>query len=270
MFKYNEKAYAEHIIKNGFGTKHLNQELTIMAKYFRDNQVKDEDIKDTLYSFCEKNMKGGFNKVTYFKNINAAVKKAVDNQEPLIVIDEIPVTEQELAIINGLNIDYEYKKILFTMMVLEKLNKEYYHLKSGKGKNNEHFFGGTAKNYKELVESSGISFSKRNKSKYIHEVIHKLNDLGLVEIKNKGSIKLNYLYDISVSQTIINVRNFEKIGQYYAMLSSQEKVKSCANCNEPIIALNNKKRYCDTCAQEAKKEQTRELAKISMRKRRNP
>ena len=139
MFKYNEKAYAEHIIQNGFGTKHLNQELTIMAKYFRDNPVGNEKLKDSLYNFCEKKMKGEFNRVTYFKNINAAVNKAIDKQEPLIVIDKISVTDEELKRIDSFDIEYDYKKILFTMMVLEKLNKEYYHLKTEKDKNSEHF-----------------------------------------------------------------------------------------------------------------------------------
>ena len=249
MFKYNEKAYAEHIIENGFGTKHLNQELTIMAKYFRDKG--HEDIKETLYEFCEKKMKGEFNRVTYFKNINAAVKKAVDNEEPLIVINEIPVTEQELERINGFNIDYEYKKILFTMMVLEKLNKEYYHLKTGKEKNNEHFFGGTTKNYKELVESSGISFSKRNKSKYIHEVIHNLNENGIVEIKNKGSVKLLYLYDIKHSNTsTMSVKDFDDIGLYFDLFNKTEKVKSCESCGKPVRIKSNRTKFCDQCVDE--------------------
>ena len=255
MFKYNEKAYAEHIIENGFGTKHLNQELTIMAKYFRDKGC--EDLKETLYNFCEKKMKGEFNRVTYFKNVNAAVNKALDKEEPLIIIDKISVTEEEIKRFDSFDVEYDYKKILFTMMVLEKLNKEYYHLKTGKEKNNEHFFGGTNKNYRELVESSGISFTKRNKSKYIHKVIHDLHELKILEIKNKGSVKLLYLYGINHTGKIISIKNFKKIGLYYDMYSNCNKVVSCANCCDPVLKKNNKTLYCENCAELIRKQQNR-------------
>lgn len=263
MFKYNEEAYAEHILETGFGTKHINQELGVLAKYYKQQGVKD--VKEALCNFCEKNL-AGFNKVKYYKNINAAVKKAVDKDENLIVINEIPVTDAEIERINSYSIEYIDKKILFTMMVLEKLNKQYYHLSTGKDINDEHFFGGTTKNYKELVESSGIPYSKRNKSKHIHEIIHRLHELDIVEIKNKGSVKLNYLYSISFGDTLLRIKNFDRIGLYYDMHCKVNKIIPCGSCEEPIKKVNNRVKYCKACWEDKQKEWQRNSMKKSRKK----
>lgn len=251
-FKYNEKKYAEHILKNGFSTKHLNNELRVLSKYYKELGHKPREREELLYKFCEENLEG-FSKVEYFKRINAALNHAKKKENKLIEINEIHISKEELETVDQAEVNSTCKKVLFTLLVLNKLNKTIQEIKFGSIQNKENYFGGNTRNYKELVDSGGISVGRNKKFHYknIHEVIGELAKEGFVEIRGSGFIKLSFVYEILEDDSVVmTISSFDNIGLYYDLHTGEEKVKECESCKIPIVKKNNKTKYCNDCSRE--------------------
>ncbi|MEM5009262.1 hypothetical protein WKH57_00945 [Niallia taxi] len=262
MYKYNEKKYVEHILNNGFSGKHINNEIRLLAIHYKEHGYNEAERENLLYNFCEKNLEA-FDRVEYFKKINAALNNANKDETRLIEVPEVKVNQTELTYIDELELSHDYKKIIFTLLVLDKLNKEVQRQRNPEKLNGEHFFGGTNKNYKELIDASTVHM----KSKKIHSIIRELSELEIVEVRGKGYIKLSFLYNLSNSKVpTITIKAYDEIGLYYDLYAGIKKVKQCESCDIPIKVNGKYKKYCDTCAKKIKREQTREIAKKSMRK----
>ena len=257
MFKYNEKAYAEYILNNGFTSKHINTELKVLAKYYKHLNIKPKEREELLYKFCEEHI-AGFSRVKFFKKINQALNHARKKENQLIVIEEIPVTKGELDFIDGLDLDIEYKKVLLTLTVLVKLNKEVQKIRNPKVENDEFYFGGNQKSYKELVDAAKIPQGKSKKIKKIHDIIGELHNLGIVEIRSNGFIKLNYMYMLEKSVELISIDDFTQIGYFYEEHLGSENIFRCSRCSVIIRKVSNKQKYCKGCAESKEKERKRD------------
>lgn len=254
MFKYQykEKTYAEEILKNGFTSNHVWHELKILAKYYKEMDIKPKQRKEMIYSFCEKNLPG-YDRVIHFKMINSVLNYAANKKNKLTEIESVTVSENELDFISTLGIKHDYKKILFTLLVLDKLNKKYHEVNENK-LSDEHYFGGDKK-YKELILSSKVTLKK---TKDIHNIIGELANQRLLETVGKGNIKLSFIYNIVSDYKVgLVVSTFDNIGLYYDLYVQTDKVKECECCETPIKMANNKTKYCESCASIIKKEQNR-------------
>lgn len=249
-YQFKEKDYAEEILKSGFTSKYISSELKVLAKYFKYQGKLEEEIKDGLRVFCEQHLKG-FNEAVHFKIINSAVKYSMNPKNKLVQINEIEISVPELSFIQSLNITHEFQRVVFTLMVLTKLSREFVKQRDGEVKSNDFYFGGH-KNFRELVKAAKITFNKSKKStvKNIHDVIHMLDDKGIVEIANNGNIKLLFMYEIDSSDNDLSlmVRKFSEIGYYYDLYCDENRVKECENCCVPIKATSNRIRYCKVCS----------------------
>ncbi|MBD1379195.1 hypothetical protein [Metabacillus arenae] len=247
-YKYKEKTYAEEILKNGFSTNNLIGQLKILAKYYKHKELKPKEREEKLYEFCGNNIKN-YNKVKYFKTVNSALNHARNNKNKLIEINEIKVSDKELQVIEGFNVGNLHKKVLFTMLVLDKLNKESQKIKYGDEFNNkEYYFGRNPSQYKELIESSKIPKGKSKKIKNIHSIIGDLNNEGVLESTNQGRIKLSFMYNIPDDDLgVITINSFDNIGLYYDLHIGENKVKKCECCETPIKVKSNRTKFCDTC-----------------------
>ncbi len=257
-YQYKELDHADAILENGFITKYIGSELKILAKYYKKQALESEQIKEKLHSFCKDNLHG-YNKAIHYKIINAAVNFTNNPKNKLIQIDKVDVSKKELAFIDNLDISHEFKRIVFTLLLLNKLTKMYVLLRDGELKSNEHYFGGY-KNYRELVSLSNIKFDKRKKStvKNIHDLIHLLHEKGIVEITSNGNVKLLFMYEIEEDDEIVlSVSDYENIGYYYDFYHGENKVKECESCRKLIKPTNNKNKYCIDCAEEIEKENHR-------------
>ncbi|MFS0657376.1 hypothetical protein AB1L07_01960 [Niallia alba] len=249
MFKYNEKKYVEHIQKNGFSSKHINNELRLLAIHFKEKGLTEEEREKALYEFCEEKMQS-FDRVEYFKKINAALNHAKKLDSKLIEVDEIFVNQKELNYIDRLEVSHEYKRIIFTLISLDKLNKEVQKQRDPEKLNNEHYFGGTNKNYKELIDSSKVPM----KSKKIHSIIRELASLGIVEIRGNGFIKLTFVYELDEDEIVITIKDYGEIGYYYDLYKETNRVKECENCSVPVKIKSNRTKYCDICWENKQRE----------------
>ena len=251
-YQYKERTYAKEILKKGFITNHIKYELQILVKYYKELGHEPKERKELIYEFCEKHL-DGFDRVLHFKLINSALNHGTNKKNVLVEIDNVEVTKEELNYIDKLEIEHDYKKLIFTLMVLEKLNKKYHEIRN-ESKNNGHYFGG-AKKYKKLIESSKIKLNKNNQ---IHNMIGNLDELGIVHITGDSSIKLLFMYDIPETDEVgLSIGTYDNIGYYYDLHTGKNKVKQCECCETPIKPKNNKNKYCLECAKEIERENHR-------------
>jgi hypothetical protein len=242
MIKYpfKELTYAKEIEKNGFTSNYIKYELKILAKYYRDLGHKPKERKEMLHKFCEENLEG-YNKVLHYKLINSVLNYSNNKKNKLIEIESIGITEKEISFIDSSDASHVEKKVLFTLLVLDKLNKKYRETQSSDGV--EHYFGGNM-NYKLLLSSSEIKESYKN----LHNIIGDLAKKGFLETVGRGSIKLSFIYGISSGDEVsVEVNTFYNIGLYYDLHVGEKRIKKCECCDVPIRVKSNRSKYCSEC-----------------------
>ena len=270
QYRYNELKYAEKILKDGFMTHYHRYELKILVKYYKEIQNKKaSERKELVYAFCQEHIEK-FNRVKYFRIINSALLYGSKRLSKLITIESIPITENEIKYINGLELDEIHKKILFTFIVKNKLNKEM--SKQIYGKSSEYnFFGGKNESYKEVFEMSKLSNSLN-----INNIVNTLSNNGYVDVVNRGRINLLFIENIDVSEIdkiVMNITNFDNVGYYFDWYNGNDKFIRCENvgCEEVIKKTNGNMKYCTDCAKEKQFNQKKEWDKTKrIRKADNP
>ncbi|MEW5569616.1 hypothetical protein [Rossellomorea marisflavi] len=249
-YKYKEKDYIEDILENGFVTKYVGSELKLLAKWYKDKGMDSEKIKDELQDFCKVHIKN-YNKAIHYKIINSAVNYAKNEKNKLIHIDSVPISKLELDTIESMDISHDYQRVVFTMMVMNKLGKEFIRIRDGVPGSNEYYFGGY-KNFRELVSLANITFNKKKNSevKNIHDLVHLLDEKGIVEIGTNGNIKLLFMYGIKSSGEFeFELSNFETIGFKYDHYHGENKIKECDECGILMKQNNNNHKKCNECAE---------------------
>lgn len=249
-FKYKELDYAKEILNKGFTSKFIASELKILSKYYFSQGNDEAKIKELLKTFCEKHMKN-FNFAVHFKIINSAVKLGIKKKNKLIQIDNVGITDKELEWIDDMDIPHEHKRVVFTLMALTKLSKSFLKIQNGELRSNEFYFGGH-KNYRELTKVAKITFNKSKKSniKNIHDLIHTLDEKGIVQITGSGNIKLLFMYKNNDSENVVlTVDDYTNIGYFYDFYHEENDVKECENCRVLIKAYKTQM-YCKKCKQE--------------------
>lgn len=265
MYQYNQTKYAESVIKNGFSSKYMRMELNLIALYYRELGKTPKERKELIYDVCEKHIEE-FNRVKYFKAINSAINFSTNKKNKLIDIDYIQITRSELNYIDNLDIDYLYKKILFTFIVLDKLKQNKGEIVTENKPNGEHYFRNSEANIRELIKSSGITkpMLKKIGHENINMAIYHLRKLGLVE-DTINNLKLLFLYNIHEDNNVVmEIRDYGNIGMYYDLHIGKKNIKACENCDKPFRFKSKNKKYCDKCA----REKQREWQRISMKKKR--
>jgi len=266
QFRYNEKKYAEEILKKGFLTQYHRYELKILVKYYKEIlKEKASERKKLVYEFCENNIVK-FNRVKYFKIINSALAYGSKRINKLILVENIPITKNEIKYINGLKLENVHKKILFTFIVKNKLNKEMSKQIYGKV-SDYNIFGGKTESYKEVFEMSRLSGEYN-----INKLVNDLSNLGYVDVRTRGKINLSFISDIKIDKDekgniiddiVFEIINFDNVGYYFDWYNGDEKFMKCENdgCEEVIKKVNGKTKYCSECAKEVWKDYNREKQK---------
>ena len=264
QYKYNEEEYAKHIESKGFLTQYHNYELTLLVKYWKKNGIKPKERKEKIYEFCKEHIEK-FNEVKYFRKINYVLNKGNRKDNPLIIINEIPITDNEFKYINKSDIEYDYKKILFSLLVSMKIKKEILRQKYG-NQSDFYFIGGTQKIFDEIFE-----MSKLPNIYEINSIINMFENLGYVDVRTKGKINLLFMNEIEKSDVILfEITTFDNIIYYFDFYNGDNKIIKCIECGKLIRQSRNKsKKYCKTCWIEKEQINNRKYSRESMRRLRS-
>jgi len=254
--KYNEQDYAIQVEKDGFLTKYHNYELMLLVKYWKQYGVKPKQRKEKLYSFCKDNIEN-FNEVKYFKKLNYILREGGKKDNPLIIIKKISITDKEIEYINNLNIDYNFKKILFTLLVEIKVKKEIGRLKYGEV-TKYNYIRGNQNTYNEIFEATKIPSNNYKINVFINE----LEQLEYIDVRTRGRIRLLFMDHIEESNVVIfDITTFDNIGYYLDWYNGDSKIIKCESCGKLIRVTSNRKKYCSTCWKEKERELRKDINK---------
>ena len=115
---FNEKIYAENLLKDGFTDYLIWKDLLILSKYFRYNGQKRAEIKKSIIEFYKKF--SIYNETIAGAKIDNAVKKS--EKYILRISPDISITKSEVEKIRSLK-NYKLEKICFVMLVISRSNK---------------------------------------------------------------------------------------------------------------------------------------------------
>jgi|GEM_PF-2805082 len=266
MNKYfKEKEYIEELLKKSKLDSGIRSDLKILAKYYKHIGQDKINVEKSLYEFCEKKCKGWFNKVRHYKMIDNAVAYAFKDDSVLIQIESIEVTKNEMKFIESLEYEELDKKIIFSLIVINKLNNTRTKMRGNDFKSN--YFGGSGEySYKSLMDTLNEKLTRTYREKGIHKTIKQFNDDGLTRTTNRLSLELLFLKEIGDDDVVVlEVIDFDNIGLSYEFYYGSKKVKDCSECGKLIRVTNGNKKYCNACSTKVFNNQV----KVNMKRYRN-
>lgn len=223
----NEKQRAEDIIRTGDLGKHVANSLSILARYYHKYEgLKNKQLYNKLDDFMA-NYYTDYLPYNWSITIDSQVKKA--EKYPLIEIDDIPITENELKVIKGLN-DIQLERLAFTYLVLAK----FYNIRNSDNNG-----------WVVLQPSAVFSLANLNKSRLEqYEAIHELKELGFVELaKRIDNPNIRVCFIDNDSEAVIRVTEMANVGYYYLKYIGKD-IMRCPRCGKLI---RSKYKLCNDC-----------------------
>ena len=256
-YKYKEHEYAKKIYENGFQGGHLSKELKLVAIYMKTElNYKPAIRKQKLYEFGEKYIEG-YSRDIHYKLINNALSYASKKDSILVTIPSISIFKHEIDYINNIEIlenssckPYQYskdcKKVMLSLLVQMKLNKETYYQKTSEV-SQSFSFGGSNKKYNHIKKISKIN----NKLNIHKDIIFYLVRNKLVTVLYNGIIRLDFLEELKQysSEVAFTITNYSHIGWYFDWYNGASNMKICKSpkCNSPFRVVKNKQYCCEDC-----------------------
>lgn len=248
LFLYNEKLYAEHIISTGELGKHKTRELRILGKYYKYIGMSIVEIKDKIIEFCNDNV-SGFDMDIDFRMINNIINYTKKNTSKLLIIESVPITDEELNFVNSVDLSYDHKKVLLGLIIHNKINKEIatnaYSIDSWKN-----YFGSNSREYQVLRNNCGI---KNNA--VMMSIMHDLYINGFTENRVGKKPRLKFINEIKDGNVIYELKVINNFSLLYEKLNGNNKITECTICGELIRRkLRSMDKYCSACAKEKRLE----------------
>lgn len=249
MIIFDEKTYAENIIKNGYkNEKYINYDNLILVKYWKYVGFDEKKIRENLINIMI-DFQNLYNGDILEYKVNRALN--IGLKYDLLTDISIDITKNDIDIINQLE-DIQIRKILFILLAIWK-------------------FKGKPKRF----QISNIDIMKLSGVKTNNEIfwgnIHSLIDsklINMVEYKNKVYYTINFNNDDKmVDEVLFEINKYDNIIYYYLMLLEPDEYILCEKCGVPIKVLSNHQKYCSNCWKVIHKEQDKEYQKIKYNSR---
>ncbi|EKS4345235.1 hypothetical protein QB607_003239 [Clostridium botulinum] len=218
-----------------------------------------EDLKKTLsnkfiYTKWNKTVKGIVNRFYRDKSIYKTEVKMND-------INKIRISQNELQSIRQLD-NLVLEKIAFVMLVYAKISRI-----QMQQSNSDYWVN---KSCSIICREAKVGL-RGNEQKRIMNELYKKEYITTSNINTKTNIKLNFGNKENIeNENDLIITDFDGVIYQY-LIWRGEKWKRCEGegCEKWIRIKNNKIKYCLSCAKKNKKEQTKNIARESMRRLRN-
>lgn len=254
-FTYKEYDYVQEILKNGFITKYNYYESSLLCKFWASLGICKKDVEDNLVDFCML-YTNNFNYALEYKTIDKAVLSAFGNRRKLIQIDSIPIYKHEFDYINNIDIPQNYKRLMFSFLVLKKIHSAIWKINSGEDKLSG-YLNGNPKQATMLKDMSHLSGGKKDD---IDFMIYDLGEKGYINRLALGKDYLVFIDELKkqTSDKLFDVSDFEKVWLYFDHFSGYRKsgkIMICKMCGKPEIHTSKAKvpMYCSDCKKKRRK-----------------
>lgn len=224
----NEYEWAERAINEKSLGKKPYETLSRVAKYYIYNGYSRKDTRRLLDEFlvqCEPSA----SLVTWSDTLDNAVKYAA--KYPLVMIDEIIVTDSEMKRIDALQ-GKQLRRLAFTLLCIAKYMNEI--------SESTNYWVGTPDN--EIMKMANINTSIKRQS----SMFGQLKDARLIRFSKQIdnlSVQVQFVED---GEPALRVTDFRNLGYQY-MKYHGEPYFECANCGITGKINSNRQKYCSQC-----------------------
>ncbi len=246
---FDELSRAEEILKN----KNLDffriKDLTILAKYFRYNEMDWKETEAELLDYCKSQTI-----IKYEDSLYCLIEKAIKGAKKykLRVPVTCAITKRELEDIESIN-NFKTERVFFVIMCLAKYSDA----------------TDTIINRKEYDEKKVICWEKSGVIFKLARYCNNFFDRNMIigEIERAGFIKtipnknftrsgivLNTYYPDS--EPVIYFNNPENVYKLYKAYKDGKLIK-CAGCGISTIRNSNRQEFCEQCWKEKELERQR-------------
>ena len=230
----NETKAAEKIINEKTVGKKPISDINLLARYFMTYPTgnKKPTAKE-LTPILQEYLKGQYDdyqSIKWEKLIEKAIKKA--KTSPIIDLEYIPVTENEIKTIQGIK-NKKLEKLAFVCLVVAK----YFNLRNP---NNN---GYVNIDYSTLFKLARVTATTYEKPLLLND----LKQIGLVQrCKRIDNPNFKVLFIDDDSDIILKVEDMRELGYKYLEYLGEPFIK-CVNCGMLMRKRSNSAKYCKEC-----------------------
>ncbi len=234
----DERAYVEDILDQCTLEPRPLETLGRIARYYASFNYKKSEIRRMLEAFmlkCDPNI----NIVKWQNTIDKLVRDASKYQ--LINIENVPITQRELDICNGLD-GKQMRRLMFTLICLAKYGNMM----------NVDNDGWVNKQDKDIFKMANVVTSTKRQSLMLND----LRSLGLVRFSRKvDNININVRCIDNDGDAVLSITDFRNLGYQYQRYCG-EPYFECCQCGLVIKRTSNVQKYCHDCAVEINRQKT--------------
>lgn len=230
----NEKKEAEKIISDGIIGNKVNETLSLLARYYcHAESKKPSEIRKLLNEFMTLNYKN-YHPEDWEQLIQRYSDKA--KKYPLVEIDEISVTKNELTTIRQIN-NKKLEKLAFVLLVIAKFCNM-------RNEKNNSWVLVDEYNILQRARITGTTLAQ-------YSCFYDLAKMDLITYSKKvDNINVRVGYIDNDSEVEMLVTDLRELGYQYLMYKGDkgDNFIKCAECGIVTRYTSNHKKYCKDCA----------------------
>jgi len=232
---FDEKKYAENLMKNGYkNEKYIVMDNIILVKYWKSIGLSEDEVKNKLRLFMTKFQELFNDNIIKYK-LNSAMK--VGMKYDLLTDVCVGITNKEIEQIKTLE-TIELQRMMFILLVVWR-------------------FKGSPKRFRisntDLMNLSSVKLNSNIFWNNIHEIT-KSGLLSMVEYRNKSYYQINIEENWEI---VLHINRFDNVIDYYMSIVEPDKYMFCEKCGVPFLPTNNSHKYCKICWTDINKNQIR-------------
>lgn len=219
------------VIENHIISDKPSETLSILARYYKQKENKsNKDIYNLLNDFMYKYYPN-YNPVKWSITLENQVKKS--KKYPLLEIDYIPITYNELLVISSLE-NIRLERLAFTLLCCCKFANM----------RNESNNNWVNREIKEIFRLARVTVISRKQC----EMLHELKCLGLIGTSKKvDNVNINVKFVDCDSDEVIKINDFRELGYEYMSYKKGGYIR-CSECGILLKPKNNNQKYCSKCS----------------------
>lgn len=245
-----ERTKIQNILESGNLGDKPKSSIGLLARYYIEQGKDKQEIISILDDFLNKNLKE-YNTVVWSKDLEKVVKNAIKFNKPLVELDNITLTQDEIKVIKDIP-NMVKQKVLFSYIVyykvLEKMNKA--------------TDGWVSETYRaDVFKESNTGYKGFKQLDLIRELV----ELGYMENAKGGlnnSFRLLYIKEETPENPVeMIIDDFRELGLQWMEYNKDKKIKCCEVCGIRFKPKSNRQKMCKQCSDDKIREYDRNRKK---------
>lgn len=246
-----ERTKVMNMLESGDLGKKPRASAHLLARYYNEQGKEKQEIIEEIDNFFTKNLKE-YNTVVWSEDIENIVKSAIKQNKPLIELENVSLTKDEIKAIKDIP-NMVKQKVLFAYIV-------YYKVLNAMNKASDGWVSETHR--ADVFKESNTGYKGFKQLDLIRELV----ELGYMENAKGGlnnSFRLLYIKEETSENSVeMVVNDFRELGLQWMEYCNDTKIKQCEVCGKRYKTTGRNSKYCKECS----KEKNNERAKLGMKK----